>query len=89
MEEPLRIVAKTCGCKEKEKKVTYSFIDDSHGLCIDKKNIIYAELEACERLLKYTADNADEETIKKEIADLKMALDSNALIYLFFLDVPM
>ena len=71
MEEPL----KTCSCKEKEKKVTYSFIDDSHGLCIDKKDIISAELEACGRLLKYTADKPDEEAIKKEIAELKMALD--------------
>jgi hypothetical protein len=74
-EEPLKIVAKTCGCKEKEKKVTYSFIDNSHGICIDKKDIISAELEACERLLKYIVDKADEKTIKKEIAELKMALD--------------
>jgi hypothetical protein len=75
MEEPMKILAKTCGCKEKQKKVTYSFIDESHGLCIDKKDIISAELEACARLLKYTADMADEQTIKKEIAELKMALD--------------
>jgi hypothetical protein len=75
MEEPLKIVAKTCSCKEKQRKVTYSFIDDSHGLCIDKKDIISAELEACERLLKYTIEKADEQTIKKEIAELKMALD--------------
>lgn len=74
MEEPLKVVAKTCGCKEKE-KVTYSFIDDSHGLCIDKKNIIYAEVEACERLLKYTVDKTEEETIKKEISELKMTMD--------------
>jgi hypothetical protein len=75
IEEPFKIVAKTCGCKEKKKKVTYSFIDESHGLCIDKKDIILAELEACERLLKYTPDKVDEETIRKEIAELKMALD--------------
>lgn len=75
MEEPLKIVAKTYGCKEKEKKVIYSFIDDSHGLCIDKKDIISAELEACERLLKYAADKTDEETIKKEIDELKRTLD--------------
>jgi hypothetical protein len=75
MEESVKIVAKTCGCKEKQKKVTYSFIDETHGLCIDKKDIIYAELQACERLLKYTAEKADEQTIKKEIAELKMALD--------------
>jgi hypothetical protein len=75
IEEPLKVVAKTCNCKEKDKKVTYSFIDDSHGLCIDKKDIISAELEACEHLLKYTVDKVDEEIIKNEIAELKMALD--------------
>jgi hypothetical protein len=75
MEEPLKVIAKTCGCNEKQKKVTYSFIDDSHGLCIDKKDIISAELEACELLLKYAAEKADEQTIKKEITELKMALD--------------
>lgn len=75
MEQPLKIVAKLCGCKEKEKKVTYSFTDDSHSVCIDKKDIISAELEACEHLLKYTVDRAEEETIKKEIVELNMALD--------------
>jgi hypothetical protein len=40
-----------------------------------KKDIISVELEACERLLKYTADNADQETIQKDITELKMALD--------------
>ncbi len=74
-EEPLEIIAKTCGCKGKENKVIYSFVGNQCGLCIDKKDIISAELEACERLLKYTADKEDEETIKKEIAELKMALD--------------
>lgn len=74
-EEPLKIVAKTCGCKEKVKKVTYSFIDSYHSLCIDKKDIISAELEACERLLKYAVDKDDRETINKEIAQLKMTLD--------------
>ena len=73
--ESLKVIAKTCNCKEKDKKVTYSFIDDSHGLCIDKKDIISAELEACEHLLKYTVDKADEQTIRTEIAELKMALD--------------
>ena len=52
MEEPSKIVAKICGCKEKERKVRYSFINESHGLCIDKKDIIFAELEACETFVK-------------------------------------
>jgi len=75
MGEPLKIVAKTCGCKEKERKVTYSLIDDSHGLCADKRDIISAEVEACERLLKYTIDKTDEKAIRKEVAELRMALD--------------
>jgi hypothetical protein len=48
-EVPIKIVAKTCGCRDKNKrKVTYQFIDSYHSLCLDKKDVIYAELEACE-----------------------------------------
>jgi hypothetical protein len=70
------IVAKTCGCREKNKrKVTYQFIDSYHSLCLDKKDVIYGELEACERLLKYASDEGDKKTVESEIAELKMALD--------------
>jgi len=31
------------------KKVTYSIVDSYHSLCLDKKDIIYAEIEACLR----------------------------------------
>jgi hypothetical protein len=68
------VVAKTCGCKEQNRKVIYSFIDIYHSLCIDKKDIISAELEACERLLKDVINKGDRQTIEKEIAQLKMAL---------------
>ena len=70
------IVAKTCGCREKNKrKVTYQFIDSYHSLCLDKKDIMYAELEACEKLLKYALDEGEKNTVESEIAELKMALD--------------
>jgi hypothetical protein len=39
-EEPVIVVAKTCGCKEKGKRVTYSLVDAYHSLCLDKKDII-------------------------------------------------
>ncbi len=56
-EAPIRVIAKTCGCRENNKrKVTYALVDSYHSLCLDKKDIIYAELEACEKLLKYTFD---------------------------------
>jgi hypothetical protein len=45
-EQPVKIIAKTCGCKDKGTKITYSFIDAYHSLCIDKKDIISSELEA-------------------------------------------
>ena len=69
------IVAKTCGCKDKNRKVTYSFVDSYHSLCRDKKDIILSEIQACERLLKYAIDENDKTTLEKEIAELKLALD--------------
>jgi hypothetical protein len=75
-EAPIRVIAKTCGCRENNKrKVTYALVDSYHSLCLDKKDIIYAELEACEKLLKYTLEDDDKKTIESEIAELKMALD--------------
>jgi len=74
-EVPIKIVAKTCGCKKNKRTVTYQFIDSYHSLCLDKKDLIFAELEACERLLKYVSDEGDKKTIESETAELKMALD--------------
>jgi hypothetical protein len=74
-EVPIKIVAKTCGCKKNKRIVTYQLIDSYHSLCLDKKDIIYAELEACERLLKYAVRDGDKNTVESEIRELKMALD--------------
>jgi hypothetical protein len=69
------ILAKTCGCKEKIMKVTYFFIDSCHSLCLDKKDLIYAEIEACNKLSRFTRDEIDKKVIEKEIAELKLSLD--------------
>ena len=82
-EQPSSIVAKICGCKKegKTRKVTYTFVDAYHSLCLDKRDIIFEELNACERLLKYSKDyNIDDDEIEKkaiesEIAYLKTILD--------------
>jgi len=74
-EKPYEIVAKTCGCKNQNRKVTYSFVDTYHGLSKDKKDIIISEIEACERLRDYSRDEVDRDVIKTEIAELKMTLD--------------
>lgn len=70
------ITARTCGCREKNRqKVTYAFSQEFHILCMDKKYIIQAEIEACERLLKYAINDSERAIIEKEIAELKAALD--------------
>jgi hypothetical protein len=70
------ITAKTCGCREKNRqKVTYAFSQEFHSLCMDKKYIVQAEIEACERLLKYAINDSERAIIEKEIAELKAALD--------------
>lgn len=68
------MIAKTCGRSEK-RKVSYAFVQGSHSLCLDKKDILYAQLEGCERLLKYAADQNDRSALEQEIRELKMALD--------------
>jgi hypothetical protein len=75
MESSSRIEAKTCGCREKSVRIAYSFIDSYHGLCLDKKDIMLDQIQACERLLKYTTDENDKSAIIKEIAQLRMTLD--------------
>ncbi|AIF83746.1 hypothetical protein NTE_01685 [Candidatus Nitrososphaera evergladensis SR1] len=70
------IIARTCGCNELgRRKVTYNFADPYHALCLDKKDIILAQLEACETLLKYASDDPDKKVVEKEIAELRMAMD--------------
>jgi hypothetical protein len=69
------IIAKTCNCLEKDRKVTYLFLNSYHSLCKDKRDILSNELVACERLLKYSKDPIDKEIIEREIADLRLILD--------------
>jgi hypothetical protein len=52
-----------------------AIIDSYHSLCLDKKDIISAEIEACQRLSKYTVDEKDKLVIETELAELKMSLD--------------
>jgi hypothetical protein len=68
------IEAQICGCNKK-RNFSYKLIDSLHGLFVDKKEIIVAQIQACERLLKYVKDKLDIIAIKKEISELKLALD--------------
>jgi hypothetical protein len=44
-------------------------------LCLDKKDLISAQLEACENLSKYANDEYDKLAVDREIRELRMALD--------------
>lgn len=76
-EMPFEISAKTCACQEsnRKKKITYQMLDNYHSLCLDKKEILLGEIQACERLLKYASDETEKKIIEKEITDLKLMLD--------------
>ena len=67
------IEARTCG--DKNKRVAYKFMDGFHSLCLDKKDILLAEIGASEMLLRACYDDQDRKAVEKEIAELKMALD--------------
>lgn len=74
-EAPYEITAKTCGSKDRARKVIYSFVESFHNLSKDKKDILISEIQACERLRNYARDEVDKQVIEAEISDLKMALD--------------
>ena len=74
-ESPDYITAKTCNCEDKVKKIVYSFNMDSYILCKDKKDIIFSEITACEKLLRYSLSEDEVSIITNEINELKLALD--------------
>ena len=68
--------AKTCESRDrKSHKVTYAFTEESLDLCHDKKDLLQAELQACEKLLTYTEDDSEKQVVQREISELRMALD--------------
>jgi hypothetical protein len=69
------IIAKTCGCKERGQRVSYAYAHAYHSLCLDKKDILEAEIQACEKLLRYATDDSERFVLEKEIVELRMALD--------------
>jgi hypothetical protein len=40
-----------------------------------KRGIVLGQVDACERVLKYTSDRIDQIILEKEIADLKLMQD--------------
>jgi len=74
LETLIQIDAKICG-SERSRKIAYSIMDFHHSLYINKKDIILAQIQACELLFKYTTDECDINILNKETLDLKLMLD--------------
>lgn len=74
LESSIQIDAKICG-NVQGRKIAYSIMDFHHSLYINKRDIILAQISACELLFKYTTDGFDKGVLKKEISDLKLMLD--------------
>ena len=55
--------------------IMYSLSDSSHSQSLDKKAIICAEIQACEKLLNQSGDNLQKELAEDEITELKLTLD--------------
>jgi hypothetical protein len=70
----LNIEAKRYGEKN-SKNIVYSFIGPQHSLCVDKREILLSQIQACERLSKYLKEETDLKTINNEVSSLKMSLD--------------
>ena len=65
------IIAKQSKSKEHNNiKVIYSFVEGSHNLFIDKKDIIIAQFKACEILLLETANKIEKEIVQHELHEL-------------------
>ena len=75
-ETPFLVEAKTTGCtSRKNKNVTYHFIESAHTLCLDKEELLQAQLKACKRLLKLpNEEENDKDIIENEIIKLSQIL---------------
>lgn len=72
----LQVAAKTTGRKDSNvQKVTYQFLADFHGICVDKRDIFECEIRACELLLQYTKDVSERAVLEGEITELRAILN--------------
>lgn len=72
-EAPAFLVAKTCG--RGNVRIAYQVLGQPDLQCVDKKEILLAQLFACRKLLKYTADELEQALVRKEISEISLALD--------------
>ncbi len=75
-EPEIQLIAEAtiCGCSTKQKSISYHFTESALRCYLDKSETILEQIQACERLLKYTKDDTEASVIKSEIIDLHLVL---------------
>ncbi len=68
-ESQLICEAKICGCFN-NKRIVYGFSEPVHSLCIDRKQLLLSQIQACRNLLNYTTDKLEQLVVEKEIDEL-------------------
>jgi hypothetical protein len=69
------MIAKTCKSNTMSGKVIYTLENPESIIYLGKKDILFNQLIACEKLIDYVKDNNDLEVIQTEINELKLMLD--------------
>ena len=69
------MIAKTCKSNTSTGKVIYTVESPDSIMYLGKKDILFNQLIACEKLFGYVKDNSDQEVIRSEISELKLMLD--------------
>ena len=69
------MIAKTCKSNTMSGKVIYTLENPESIIYLGKKDILFNQLIACEKLIDYAKDNNDLEVIRTEINELKLMLD--------------
>jgi hypothetical protein len=69
------MIAKTCKSNTTSGKVIYTLENPESIIYLGKKDILFNQLIACEKLIDYAKDNNDLELIRTEINELKLMLD--------------
>ena len=69
------MIAKTCKSNTSSGKVIYTVESPDSIMYLGKKDILFNQLIACEKLIGYVKDNSDQEVIRSEISELKLMLD--------------
>ncbi len=69
------MIAKTCKSNTTSGKVIYTLENPESIIYLGKKDILFNQLIACEKLIDYAKDNNYLEVIRTEINELKLMLD--------------